>query len=164
MKKTLLFVLALAVIPVGVDAQVTPSASCADINGLSPLEDVRSCAEQGDARVQFMLGMNYRIGDEGEFGIVGVPQDDAEAVRWWRLAADQGLANAQNNLGARYASGEGVPEDDVLAYMWYNLAAAQGNENAPGNKDILERGMTREQIAEAQRLSREWLEAHPSGN
>ena len=39
MKRTLLFVLALAVIPVTVDAQVTPSASCADINGLSPLED-----------------------------------------------------------------------------------------------------------------------------
>jgi len=52
----------------------------------------------------------------------------------------------------------------VLAYMWYNLSAAQGNENAQGLKGFLERQMTREQIAEAQRLSREWLEAHPSGN
>ena len=51
----------------------------------------------------------------------------------------------------------------MLAYMWYNLAAAQGNENAPGNKDRLERGMTREQIAEAQRMSREWIAAHPPG-
>jgi len=93
----------------------------------------------------------------------GVPEDDAEAVRWYRLAAEQGYANAQNNLGARYASGEGVPEDDVLAYLWYNLAAAQGNENAPGNKDRLELGMTREQIAEAQRLSTEWIEEHPTG-
>ena len=62
-----------------------------------------------------------------------------------------------------YANGEGVPEDDVLAYMWWNLAAAQGYEDAQGNKDILEQQMTREQIAEAQRLSREWLEAHPPG-
>jgi hypothetical protein len=63
-----------------------------------------------------------------------------------------------------YANGEGVPEDYVLAYMWWNLAVAQGYEDAQGNKDRLEQRMTREQIAEAQRLSREWLEAHPSGN
>ena len=51
----------------------------------------------------------------------------------------------------------------MLAYMWFNLAAAQGQEDARGNKDRLEQRMTREQIAEAQRLSREWLEAHPPG-
>jgi TPR repeat protein len=62
-----------------------------------------------------------------------------------------------------YSNGEGVPEDDVLSYMWYNLAAAQGNERAQSNKDIIEQRMTREQIAEAQRMSREWLEAHPPG-
>jgi TPR repeat protein len=84
-------------------------------------------------------------------------------VRWYRLAADQGNAFAQNNLGLMYAQGFGVPEDIVLAYMWFNLSAAQGNEAARDNKDIAEQQMTREQIAEAQRLSREWLEAHPPG-
>ena len=83
-----------------------------------------------------------------------------EAVRWYRLAAEQGIARAQYNLGLKYAIGEGVPEDDVLAYMWYNLSAAQGNETARSNKEIIERSMTREQIAEAQRLSREWVAAH----
>ncbi len=63
-----------------------------------------------------------------------------------------------------YANGEGVPEDHVLAYMWFNLSAAQGVEVAPGNKDIIEQRMTREQIAEAQRLSTEWIEAHPPGS
>ena len=64
-----------------------------------------------------------------------------------------------------YGTGQGVPEDIVLAYMWWNLAAAQGVEVAQENKDIAESRMTREQIAEAQRMSREWLEAHPpSGN
>ena len=48
--------------------------------------------------------------------------------------------------------------------MWWNLAAAQGNEGAQDNKDIIEEEMTREQIAEAQRLTREWLEAHPGGS
>jgi TPR repeat protein len=94
----------------------------------------------------------------------GVPQDFVEAARWFRLAAEQGMAEAQASLGNMYARGEGVPQDDVLAYMWHNLAAAQGNEIAQDNKDIIEEDMTREQIAEAQRLSREWLEAHPSGN
>ena len=65
--------------------------------------------------------------------------------------------------GNMYGNGYGVPEDHVLAYMWWNLTAAQGNETAQSNKGRLERQMTREQIAEAQRLSREWLEAHPPG-
>ncbi|MDE0899979.1 MAG: hypothetical protein OSA81_13315, partial [Longimicrobiales bacterium] len=60
--------------------------------------------------------------------------------------------------------GLGVPQDDVLAYMWLNLSATQGNAPPQENKDTVERRMTREQIAEAQRLSREWLEAHPPGN
>ena len=46
----------------------------------------------------------------------------------------------------------------MLAYMWYNLAAAQGNEDAESGKAGIERRMTREQIAEAQRLSTEWYE------
>ena len=44
-----------------------------------------------------------------------------------RIAARQGLARAQHNLGLMYANGEGVPQDDVLAYAWWNLAAAQGH-------------------------------------
>jgi len=61
-----------------------------------------------------------------------------------------------------YANGTGGPEDNVLAYMWYNLAAAQGSAspNAQNNKDALEQQMTRAQINEAQRLTREWLEEH----
>ena len=144
MKRTLLFALALAVIPVGVDAQVPD------------LEALRALAEQGDADAQYGLGLMYANGR-------GVPEDDAEAVRWWRLAAEQGHARAQYNLGYMYRNGDGVPRDNVLAYMWWNLAAAQGHESAQNNKDIAESRMTREQIAEAQRLSREWLEAHPPG-
>ena len=47
-----------------------------------------------------------------------------------RLAAEQGNANAQFNLGLMYANGEGVPEDDAEAVRWYRLAAEQGNANA----------------------------------
>lgn len=167
MKKTLLF--ALALIAAGCadteqsealsegSEQVAPPASCADITSTSPLEDVRSCADQGYATAQTSLGFMYGNGR-------GVLQDDAEAVRWYRLAAERGDAIAQTNLGVMYSTGQGVPEDIVLAYMWYNLAAAQGRDIAQGIKDILEQRMNREQIDEAQRLTLEWIEAHPSGN
>ena len=62
-----------------------------------------------------------------------------------------------------YANGNGVPEDLVFAYMWFNLSAAQGNETAQSNQELIEQLMTREQIAEARGLSREWIETHPQG-
>ena len=95
----------------------------------------------------------------------GVPQNDAEAVRWYRLAADQGHADAQYNLGVRYANGRGVPQDDVQAHMWYNLAASRSTgedrELAVENRDRARARMTAEQVADAQRLAREWDAAHP---
>ena len=106
-------------------------------------------AEQGDAHAQFNLGIMYASGQ-------GVPEDDAEAVRWYRLAAEQGGAKAQAALGAMYAQGQGVPEDAVSAYAWFSVAAAQGNSNAQGAKEYITRQMTRAQIAEAQKLSREY--------
>lgn len=109
----------------------------------------RKAAEQGNAAAQRILGWMYEQGE-------GVPKDDAQAVAWWRKAAEQGEPDAQNNLGAKYDHGEGVPRDAIRAYMWFNLAAAQGNELAGKNRDIVSRRMSPEQIAEAQRLTREW--------
>jgi hypothetical protein len=60
----------------------------------------------------------------------GVPQNYAEALKWFRLAATQGHAKAQSNLGVMYDEGQGVPEDDAGALKWYRLAAAQGNASA----------------------------------
>ena len=111
-------------------------------------------AGQGYALAQFDLGVMYSRGE-------GVPEDDAEAVRWYWLAAEQGNPLAQTNLGFMHASGDGVLKDLVFAHMWFNLAAAQGNETAQNNKEKIEQVMTREQIADAQKLSREWIEKHP---
>jgi len=63
----------------------------------------------------------------------GVPQDDAEAVKWYRRAADQGDAKAQDNLGAMYATGRGVPRDDAEAVKWFRRAAIQGDADAENN-------------------------------
>ena len=90
---------------------------------------------------------------------------DPEMVGVYRRAAEGGLGAAQRRLGALYEYGEGVPRDYLLAYMWHNLAAAQGDRLSRRGRDDLEERLTTEQIAEAQRMSREWLEAHPpSGN
>ena len=55
------------------------------------VEQVRARADRGDAAAQINLGFMYETG-------AGVPQDEREAVRWYRLAADQGLAEAQSAL------------------------------------------------------------------
>jgi TPR repeat protein len=88
---------------------------------------------------------------EGE----GVPQNDAEAVKWFRLAAEQDYADAQFFLGGMYGLGRGVPVDNVEAYMWVSLAAARGVDTMDTAAEIAKR-MSREQIAEAQRRAAEW--------
>ena len=109
----------------------------------------RSLAEQGDATAQEHLGVMYENG-------LGVPEDYAEAVHWFRRAADQGLKTAQWFLGTMYQTGYGVQQDYVQAHMWYNLSAARGWGEAAVARTILERAMTPAQVAEAQKLAREW--------
>jgi TPR repeat protein len=109
----------------------------------------RKAAEQNVADAQFSLGVCYANGR-------GVTKDDAEAVKWFRKAAEQNLADAQYNLGVCYDSGEGVAKDEVEAYKWWLLAAGQGNDDAKYNMTIVENKMSREQIAEGQRLARDF--------
>ena len=83
-------------------------------------------------------------------------RDYATAVRLNRPLAEQGNANAQYNLGTFYDNGLGVPQDKVRAYMWFSLSAAQGREGAAALRDLIARRMTPAQIAEAQKLARDW--------
>ncbi len=55
-----------------------------------------------------------------------------------------------------YYGGEGVPQDYAQAHMWFNLAGAQGLEQAAKNRDNVAKRMTPTQIAEAEKLAREW--------
>ena len=109
-------------------------------------------AEQGDADAQYMLGFMYLRGD-------GVSQDYQEAVKWYRLSAEQGVrgARAQFHLGTFYEEGLGVPQDYVLAHMWYNLSSSNGyKKSALINRNILEEKMSKQQIEKAQELARNW--------
>ncbi len=113
------------------------------------LKEWRPLAEQGHAEAQYNLGLMY---DQGQ----GVPKDYQAAMKWYRLAADPGQAEAQSNLGVMYSKGQGVPQDYVQAHMWVSLAAAQSKESYRKSRDILAERMTPAQLAEAQRLAREW--------
>jgi TPR repeat protein len=109
----------------------------------------RLAADQGNLKAISSLGFMYASGQ-------GVPQDYAEAAKLYRLAAEQGNAPAQHNLGVMYTNGQGVPQDHVVAHMWFNLAAAQGDEIAVQNRDRAVSKLSPDQIAEAQRLARDW--------
>jgi uncharacterized protein len=110
---------------------------------------LRKAADQGNAGAQTVLGECYYDGQ-------GVTQDYAEAVKWYRKAAEQNFAGAQYILGACYRDGEGVAKNYVEGYRWVLLAAAQGEKIAKRAAHELEDVMTREQIAEGQKLAREF--------
>ena len=90
--------------------------------------------------------------------------DYVKAAHYFRIAAEKNdvwSTVAQYNLGVMYDKGQGVPQDYVQAHMWFNLAASRlppGTDRATAvkNRDILAEKMTPAQIAEAQRLAREW--------
>lgn len=106
--------------------------------GAQPVELIQE-AEQGNATAQYKLGEMLATGQ-------GVPQNEAEAVKWFRLAAQQGDVYAQYNLGVMLEMGRGVPQNDVEASKWYQLAAQQGYAAAQNNLGVmlaLGKGVTR---------------------
>jgi len=109
----------------------------------------RLATDQGYAYAQNNLGYMYENGE-------GMPQDYQKALRWYRLAADQGEATAQNHLGEMYHDGKGVQKDSIQAYMWWTLSAEQGFKLAKESLETVEKKVTPAQLAEAQRLAREW--------
>mgnify|MGYP001080174181 CR=1 FL=1 len=90
-------------------------------------------AEQGDANVQFNLGVMYAEGQ-------GVKQDDFEAVKWYRQAAEQGYANAQAILGFSYLLGKGVQVNKSLAKEWFGKACDNGDQGGCKYYGKLNRG------------------------
>lgn len=170
----------------GPEEDIAAALSRGDYAAALPL--IRPLAEKGDPRAQFNLGVSYEQGwgveqnlseaatwyrlaaDQGyslaqhNLGVLyeqgrGVPQDQTEALRWLRLAAERNNAFAQHRLGEFHESGRGMPQDAVRAHMWFNLSAAQGHEPAVQRRDRLTAAMSREQVAEAQKLAREWKPA-----
>ena len=140
----------------------------------------RMAAERGHAKSQYNLGVMHERGMDlpstqssgdvlGEaLGVSVAPAHTAHrlglsyaaAAKWYRMAANQGLVDAQYNLGLMYASGSGVPENYVGAYLWWTVAKAYGNEKAATKLNVLKPLMSERDIVEAQRLATIWWEQH----
>lgn len=97
------------------------------------LIELQPLADQNYAEAQVLLGEMYLTGR-------GTPQDDRQAVAWYRKAAGQGYAPAQHNLGFSYFNGRGVPQDDQQAVEWYRKAAAQGFAASQNNLGVMYQG------------------------
>jgi TPR repeat protein len=135
---------------------------CMELVSAGPLEDglaaqnrgdvataftiFRNLSTQGDANAQFRLSLMYASGR-------GVPQNYIEQVRLLRLAAKQGNSQAQANLGVAYSKARGVLQDNVRAHAWFSLSAMAGNMDAVSNRDVMEKRMTPQQIAQARRMA-----------
>ena len=102
-------------------------------------------AEAGSAFAQNNLGIMYAQGE-------GVEEDDAEAVKWFLLAAEQGYTAAQYSLGVMYAAGDGVAQSYITAHAWWSVAAISGHRNASRNLSVIEQRLESSEIEEAQAL------------
>ena len=91
--------------------------------GTDSTEELTHAAELGNAEAQFQLGFMYASGF-GDF-----EEDDAEALRWYRLSAEQEFARAQSKLGNAYAYGVGLEQDFTQAATWCRLGAEHGDAN-----------------------------------
>jgi len=114
--------------------------------------------EQGHVDAQQFLGMAFAIGQD-------VTRDYEQSLYWLSKSTEQWHGKAQNNLGLMYATGKGVMKDYVQAYKWWSLAIATeqsllDREQLIKNRSNVEEKMTKEQIAEAQRLAIKWTETH----
>ena len=110
---------------------------------------LKLAAEHGNPEAEYEMGMALREGRD-------VIQDYDAALKWFIRAAETGNARAQFELGHMYRVGMGVPIDNVKAYMWFNLSARQGYEDADRARVLAARMMTPQEIAQGQRLAREW--------
>ena len=126
---------------------------------------IAKAAQHGHMLAQNDLGALYAEGGPG------TPKNLTKAIQWYRKSAEQGHSTAQYNLGVCYAVGNGVPKDYVQAYKWFSLASASGqtwdestSASAKENLEIAEARMTPGQVAEAQRLAREFKPRKESGS
>jgi TPR repeat protein len=116
-------------------------------------------AKSGFAVAQFSLGvMYYPIGDPSFDATKG---DLSRALVWYRRAAEQGNVDAEIALGLAHSQGIGVVQDYIETDKWFNIAASRAR-SADELLDIVTRHnklahmMTSSQVAEAQKLAREW--------
>ncbi|MBC8287587.1 MAG: sel1 repeat family protein [Nitrospinae bacterium] len=114
------------------------------------LEKLMPLAEHGHAAAQYNIGVMHEWGN-------GVPQDNSQALKWYKRSAERFHKDAQNNLGALYSKGEGTEPDFVEALKWFIISAENGSEGGQKNIHIVEKRMNYEEISQAQKLANDWM-------
>jgi TPR repeat protein len=117
-------------------------------------EWTRKAAETDELETVIKLARMYRYDP-------GPESKMREAVNLFKRAAAMGDRSALYELGVLNENGEGVQRSDVQAYMWYELAASENDQTAASARDSVAKRLTTDEIAKAERLAREWLEARP---
>ena len=97
---------------------------------LLPKELLKCHINQEALDYYYLLGRKYQGG-------VGVEQDEALSVRYYKIAAEYGYDKAQRKLGVCYRSGIGVAQDYKMALYWFDKAAKQGNFSAMYNIGLI---------------------------
>ncbi|MNG33183.1 Localization factor PodJL [compost metagenome] len=87
-----------------------------------------------------------------------------QAVSWYRKAAEQGLSEAQTDLGLAYATGKGVPQDHAQAYIWLSVAIANGASQTDDTRDTLATKLSPEQLQRAQATAGQFFEMYRPPN
>ena len=102
-------------------------------------------AKLGNSDAQLKLGWWLMKGKDV------VKQDQAAGLNWLLMAANQGEPQAQYEVGLGYWKGRGVKADPIAAYMWLDLCSAEpGFDNAASYRDEIAKGMTPDQVKQAQ--------------
>lgn len=114
------------------------------------LEKLIPLAESGHPAAQYNIGVMHEWGN-------GVPQNNSQALKWYKRSAERFHKDAQNNLGALYSKGEGTEQDFVEALKWFIISAQNGSEEGQKNIRIVEKRMSYEQISQAQKLANNWM-------
>lgn len=112
----------------------------------------RQAAEQGHALAQHDLGKMYERGH-------GTSRNQTEAANWYRKAAERMFTRAQHSLAYMYQAGSGVPKDRVEALKWFTIAATLGDDYSGWIGRLAALHMSADEVARAQRLARDWLDA-----
>lgn len=108
-------------------------------------------AAQDDDEAQLALGIHY----QESLG------DNVTALGWFEKSAEQGNADAQYHMGLLLLGEPGVTRQPARAWMFLSLSAEENVDEAADAKEVLELGMTPEELADARDRLREWRRKHP---
>ena len=129
------------------------NGECVTRDDAEALRHYRIAAEKGDRQAQFEVG--YAL----KFGRMGLDEDPAAAVRFYRQSGGQGHSEALHGLAVLYHEGRGVEQNGVDALKYLYIAIHEKCEAANSWREEIESALSREEIAQARELARAYFDS-----